>query len=462
MYMFIDRDKEISMLEDALGSKRAEFVIVYGRRRVGKTELLKQILHRDEKAVYLLGRNETPRDLLNRLSREMGERLGDERLARFPFRSLDEAFYYVRERERLTLILDEFPYMVASEPGLLSILQDHWDNYLRSSDVKLFVCGSSMGMVERLLFDYGSPIYGRRTRQMKVEPLGFPAVAEMFPEADFDELHRIYSVLGGTPGYLLEYEGDIFDTIERKFLKKDQFLHKDAEIVLRAELREPRYYFSIIRSIASGNTSIGKIMNDTGLSKSVTSKYLSVLQDLDIIRRIWPVTEKASGRRGLYELRDNYFRFYFRFIYPYLEHVELGETEYLMERTRNNMPVYLGRTLEDIVIELIRQRPDLLPFRPSRTGRWWNRGEEIDLVAINEDTDEIIFCEIKSSGERLGAGTLANLKRKAEMVRWGKRGNKRKEYFMLISKDGFGEKVKGAICLDARELVTGVGFPVSE
>ena len=451
--MFIDREEELSVLEDALESDRAEFVIVYGRRRVGKTELLKQILHRNDRAVYLLGRSETPRDLLGRLSREIGERLGDERLVRFPFQSLDEAFYYVRENERIILILDEFPYMVASDPGLLSILQDHWDNHLRSGDVKIFVCGSSMGMVERLLFDYGSPIYGRRTRQMKVEPLRFPAVAEMFPEADFDELHKIYSVLGGTPGYLLEYEIDIFDTIERKFLRKDQFLHKDAEFVLRAELKEPRYYFSIIRSIASGNTSIGRIMNDTGLSKSVASKYLAVLRDLDIIRRLWPVTESASSRKGLYELRDNYFRFYFRFIYPYLEHVELGETEYLMERIRKNMPVYLGRTLEDIVIELVRLRPDMLPFKPTRTGRWWNRGEEIDLVAMNEDTNEILFSEIKSSGERLGAGTLADLKRKAAMVKWGRGGKERKEYFMLISKDGFPEKIKGAICIDARELL---------
>jgi len=358
------------------------------------------------------------------------------------------------------LILDEFPYMVASEPGLLSILQDHWDNRLRSSDAKIFVCGSSMGMVERLLFDYGSPIYGRRTRQMKVEPLRFPAVVEMFPEVDFDELHKIYSVLGGTPGYLLEYESDIFDTINRKFLRRDQFLYKDAEFVLRAELKEPRYYFSIIRSIASGNTSLGRIMNDTGLTKSVASKYLAVLQDIDIVQRTWPVTEKISGRKGLYELRDNYFRFYFRFIYPYLEYVELGETEYLMEQIRKKMPVYLGRTLEDLVIELLRLRPDLLPFRPTRTGRWWSRGEEIDLVAINEDPCEILFCEIKSSGERFGAGTLVEMKRKAEMVRW-KDKEERKEYFMVISKDGFEGEVEGVTCLGVRELLQGHASPQS-
>ena len=451
--MFIDREEELSVLNDALDSSRAEFVIVYGRRRVGKTELLKQILHRNARAVYLLGRNETPQDLLRRLSREMAERLGDEKLLRFPFRSFDEAFVYIRENDEMVLILDEFPFMAASDPGLLSILQDHWDNHLRSSRVKIFVCGSSMGMVEKLLFNYASPIYGRRTRQMKVEPLRFPAVAEMHPDVDFDNIHKIYSVLGGTPGYLLEYENDIFDTIERKFLRKDQFLHKDAEFVLRAELKEPRYYFSIIRAIASGNTSLGRIMNDTGLSKSVAGKYLSVLQNLDIVRRIWPVTERVSGRKGLYELQDNYFRFYFRFIYPYLEHVELGETEYLMERVRKNMPVYLGRTLEDLVIELVKRRTHMLPFKPTKTGRWWNRGEEIDLVAINEDSNEILFCEVKSSGKRFGPGTLAEIKRKSRMVKWGRDGKERKEYFMLISKDGFPEKVKGATCIDVRDLL---------
>lgn len=451
--MFVDRKEELAILNDTLESGKAEFVIIYGRRRIGKTELLKQMLTGNDNAVYLLGRSEAPRDMLRRFSQLIADKLYDRRLARFPFRSLDEMFYYIDGRKNVILVLDEFPFMVSSEPGLLSIIQDYWDNHLKTTSTKLFVCGSSMGMVERLLFDYSSPIYGRRTKQLKIEPLNFQSLVQFFPKIDFDELHRIYSVLGGTPAYLLEYEKDILTTIRNRFLRKDQFLYKDAEFVLRAELREPRYYFSIIRSIASGNTSLGRIMNDTGLSKDVASKYVATLQDLDIIKRVWPVTEKPGTRKGIYEIRDNFFRFYFRFIYPNLEYVEMGEIDFLMEKIESEFPMYLGRTMEDLVIELVKQRHDILPFKPTKVGKWWHKEEEIDLVAIDERSDEILFCEVKTTRERIGVGVLRDLMRKAKMVRWGKKDKKRKEHYMLISKSGFSEKVDGAICIKAEELM---------
>jgi len=451
--MFANRNEELAILNDTLESGKAEFVIIYGRRRVGKTELLKRIVTGKDNAVYLLGRSEAPQDMLRRFSQLIADKLDDRKLARFPFKSLDEMFYYVNERRNIILMLDEFPFMVSSEPGLLSIMQDYWDNHLKTTNTKLFVCGSSMGMVERLLFDYSSPIYGRRTKQLKIEPLRFPALTQFFPKSDFDELHKIYSVLGGTPAYLLEYEDDILTTIRRKFLRKDQFLHKDAEFVLRAELREPRYYFSIIRSIASGNTSLGRIMNDTGLSKDVASKYVATLQDLDIIRRVWPVTERPNTRKGIYKIKDNYFRFYFRFIFPNLEYVEMGEIDYLMEKIELELPMYLGRTMEDLIIEVVKKHHDILPFKPTKVGKWWHKEEEIDLVAINERSDEILFCEVKSTGEKIGIAVQNDLIRKAKMVKWGTKNKKRKEYYMLISKSGFKENIDGAICIKAQEFI---------
>lgn len=451
--MFVDRTTELAVLTAALESPRAELVIIYGRRRVGKTELLKQLLVREPRAVYVLGRNETPHDLLRRLSHQFAVSLDDERLLRFPFRDLDEMFTYVRERHDLVLILDEFPFMVSSEPAFLSVLQDYWDNHLRSTGTKLFLTGSVMGMVERMVFDYSSPIYGRRTRQLKLEPLAFSDLDHFFPGTGFDERLRIYSVLGGTPGYLLEYEDDLMGTIRDKILKKDQFLYKDAEFVLRAELREPRFYFSIIRAIASGNTTLGLIMNDTGLTKDVASKYIGVLCDLDIITRQWPVTEDAKTRKGVYRIKDHYFRFYFRFVYPYLEYIELGNTDRVLDLIDRQFPHYLGSTFETVVLELLAARPGLLPFVPTRTGKWWQKNDEIDFIAIDDRTDQICFGEMKYTTSKVGPDVFRKLKIKSSKVNWHTRT--RKDHFLIVSKSGFKAPIPGVLCYTPDDILPG-------
>jgi AAA+ ATPase superfamily predicted ATPase len=439
--MFANRKNELENLRNALESKKPEFVVIYGRRRVGKTELLKQILQLREDAVYFLGREEAPHDMLARLSAITAEGFQDEKLRRFPFKNLDEAFYYFSERKKAVLIFDEFPYMAVSDPKLPSVMQGFCDNEMKNTKIKIFACGSSMGMVEKSLFSHTAPLYGRRTRQMKIEPMKFSALKEFFPKSSFEELLGIYAVLGGTPAYLLEFEKDIFTTIKNKFMAKDQLLYKDAEFVLREELSEPRYYFSIIRSIASGNTSLGHIMNDTGLSKDVVSKYLVTLQDLDIIERMWPITEHPKSRKGIYRIKDNYFRFYFRFIFPNLEYIEIGEIDFLLEKIKEEYNNYLGGIFEDVLIEIFKERRDLLPFKPTRIGRWWGKGQEIDLVGVDERHDKILFLEAKYSAKKVGKQLFFDLLKKTKNVKWGSKN--RKEYFVLISKSGFVKNLKG-------------------
>jgi AAA+ ATPase superfamily predicted ATPase len=447
--MFINRNQELDILKNTLQSKRAEFFVLYGRRRVGKTELLKQILKERADAVYFVGRLEAPADMLERLSSITAEKLGDERLARFPFRSVDEAFHYFSEKQDLVLILDEFPYMANTESSISSVLQDYWDHEIKNKMSKIFVCGSSIAMMEKQFFNYSSPLYGRRTKQLNLQPLKFLSLKDFFPGSGLKDLIAIYAVLGGTPAYLLEYEGDIFETIKTRILKKEEFLYKDAEFILREELREPRYYFSIIRSIAFGNATSGKIINDTGLSKDVVGKYLQVLQDLDIIERRIPVTESVKSRSGIYRIKDNYFRFYFRFVFPNLEYVELGEPDHVINEIKSEFPRYLGPTFETIMLEILREHKNLFPAEFEKIGSWWKAGEEIDLVAVNEKADEILFGEIKYTTRKMDIKVLKDLKKKAKEVKWG--SENRKEHFMLISLNGFD---KGLLELAAFEKVT--------
>ena len=448
--MFVNRKEEFEILENTLSSDRAELFILYGRRRVGKTELLKQIATEHENAVYFLGRFESPKDMVLRLSKIVAEKLNDKRLAKFPFRDIDEAFHYFAEKTDLVIILDEFPYMVSSEPALPSIMQDYWDNQLKNTDIKIFICGSSIGMMEKHFFNYSSPLYGRRTKQLKLQPLGFSALKDFIPSAGFEELLAIYAVFGGTPAYILEYENDIFETIRTKMLRKEQFLHKDAEFILREELREPRYYFSIIRSIAFGNTTIGRIMNDTGITKDVVGKYLSTLKDLDIIERQVPVTESIKSRKGIYRIKDNYFRFYFRFIFPYIEYIEMGEIDYVLKIIKTNFQTYLGQTFEQVMIRHLQENRDLTPIQFTRIGSWWDKGEEIDIVAYNEETGDILFGEIKYTTRKVGVKTLHDLKEKAKKVKWG---TDRREHYMIISKSGFEKNIIDVVVDDDVTLI---------
>lgn len=460
--MFANREKELENLKNALVSRKPEFMVIYGRRRVGKTELLKQILQIRKDAIYFLGREEAPHDMLARLSSISAEKFKDERLARFPFRNLDEVFYYYSEKKDAVIIFDEFPYMASSEPSLLSVMQGFCDNEMKNTNIKIFACGSSIGMVEKSLFSHTTPLYGRRTRQMKIEPMRFLSLKEFFPKKSFEELLGIYAVLGGTPAYLLEFEKDIFTTIKNKLLEKDQFLYKDAEFVLREELREPRYYFSIIRSIASGNTSLGHIMNDTGLSKDVVSKYLVTLQDLDVIERMWPVTEKPKSRKGIYRIKDNYFRFYFRFIFPNLEYIEIGETDFLLEKIKKGYTDYLGRIFEDALIEILKERKDILPFKPTKIGRWWGKGQEIDVVAVDERRDRILFLEAKYTAKIVGKQLYFDLLEKAKNVKWGSKN--RKEHYVLVSKSGFAKDLRAedVLCLSMDDIYKMIGGPIRQ
>lgn len=432
---FINRDRELNSLRNTLSSTRSEFIILYGRRRVGKTELLKHLLKEVDNSVYFTGRHETPHHLVTRLSRIISERVNDDYILRYPFRSFDEALEYITRNE-LVIAFDEFPYMVTTDPSIPSILQEYWDNKMKSSKVKMILCGSSIGMMERHLMKYSSPLYGRRTKQMKLEALHFSDISSFFPNQNITELIRIFGVLGGTPAYLLEYENDIFTTITKRILDKEEYLYRDVEFVLREELREPRYYFSILTSIASGRTKLSGIMDDTGLSRDITSKYLSVLTDLGIIQRTIPITENTTSRKGLYKIRDNYFRFWFRYVYQNLDLVELGNIPYVLEMIHNDFPNYMGKVFEEIVVQVF-QRTNahgVFPFIPTRIGGWWDKNEEIDIVALDERTGDIGYGEVKFQKRKVGLDILNELKRKSNLIQ---KVTKRHEYYLLVSRSGF-------------------------
>ena len=448
MSVFLNRDRELSHLRKRYESGDPEFVVLYGRRRVGKSELINQFL-RTATGVHLIAREESKHLQLRRFSAELGAYFNDPFLQKTGFSDWDSFFEYLIQRatDRIVIAIDEFPYLIKEDPSLPSMLQEYWDRRLKETKIFLILAGSSISMMESAIMEYGSPLYGRRTGQILLQPLRFVHILDYM--GDMKRAVEFYAVFGGTPAYIMaiDPEQEILENIEEKVMREDSFLFRDVEFVLRAELVEPRYYFSILFSLAGGNNRIGLICNDTGLSKSVVNKYLSILIDLKLVHRRIPVTEGHRSRKGLYFLSDNLFDFWFSFVNPHLDMLERGNASLVVDQyVRPQFARYVGKHFEEIVMDLFDHinRDEILPFVFTRIGSWWHRGEEIDIVCLAENPYRILFCECKWQDGVDAPNVLAELRRKAPHVSW--HNDRRSEYFCVVARS-FSRRGEG-ICFD--------------
>jgi len=423
---FIDRERELEFLERTYSSSRAEFLVIYGRRRIGKTELL---LHfaRDKPHVYFLATEKPYRDNLRELQGLLAEFLGDRLFGRVAFEDIDELLMAFAERirdERVILIIDEFSLLVEHYRPVLSLLQKAWDLKLSKTKIMLILCGSSVSAMENEVLAYKSPLYGRRTGQWRLTEIPFFHIGEFLPDYTVEELVKVWGVTGGIPAYLLQFspERSFDENVVEKVLSKGAFLYEEAEFLLREELREPANYFAILQAIASGRSRFGEIVNATGLDKSLVSKYLAVLQRLGIVEREVPVTAtlKEASKRGLYSIADNYFAFWFRYVLPNKGYLEAGLSDEVWERSKGDFNTYMGSVFEKLI-----RNPEvflrLTSFSFTKLGRWWRKGEEIDIVALNETEKRSLLIEAKwkELGEREARGILRDLERKEGLVGLG-------------------------------------------
>lgn len=393
---FKNRVKELEFLNDLYATGNAKLIVLYGRRRVGKTELLREFLKKNN-GVYILARQESEQEQLKKISEQIAAYYSDEVLKLNPFKNWDATFTYLSQKPRIPIVIDEFPYIVQSSKKITGILQDYWDNTFSKMCSFIILCGSSIAMMEGLL-GKKSPIYGRRTEQILLEPMKFNDACLFFPETM--KLHdkvTYYSILGGMPAYLLEFDFNktLKENIINTIARKNKFLYQDVLFSLKEELKEPSNYFSIVYSIAKGNSKIGQIINDTGFDKSFVSKYLRTLFNLQIIERRVPITEKnhARSRNGIYLLRDNFFKFWFKFIFENQEYIEQEKQEKLFEeRILPELNAFVGRIFEEVVLsEMIRSKT----YKDYLFGRWWDRTSETDIVGIDKTNKKIIIGETK-------------------------------------------------------------------
>ncbi len=433
---FIDRKNELDGLNEMYQKKRADLLILYGRRRIGKTTLAKKFAE-DKPSFYFLARRQDFSLELKRMRDEFSQQ--HDVFIPEP-RNLQGIFEDIMERsgqeDKFVFIIDEFPYWIEENREILSEMQHLWDERLIQENIFLILTGSSIGMMESEVLDQKSPIYGRRTGQLKLTEIPLSNIGDFLPSYDKKDLIRTYGAFGGVPFYLKEFDEDkgFYENIRDTFLNKLNILHEEAEILLREELRKTNVYFNIIKAIIDGATKLNEISNKSKVSITNVNKYLNVLERLNIITREYPITEPAKKKNFHYRVTDSYFRFWLSFVYPYQGRIE-DDPDKILEKVRSEYDRYMGPVFEEICERYVRKNHDY-----GEVGRWWYKGNEIDVIGLNEKGNKILFGECKWTNKKVSYRELEHLKEKAKKVRW--KDGQRDERFALFSRSGFSKKLK--------------------
>ena len=423
--------------------------MLYGRRRVGKSELIKQFI-KNKKAIYLHSTQEVEKELIGSFSVDIAEYFKDSALMVNPFSQFRQVAEYLKKKDvsELILVIDEFPYLVDANKATPSILQKYWDTHFLSAGFHIILCGSSIGAMETEVLGRKSPLYGRRTGQWKVDPLPFAEFVKFFPNTEFEKLIEFYSITGGIPLYILEFDGSktVYENARVAIATRGSLLYQETDIILKEELREPKTYFSILKEISNGKNTLNELSNALGVERTTLTRYLNTLEELDLIELIKPITSEEKSRNTNYILKDNYFKFWFGFIYPFIKDLDSFIFDGFTRNFKENFNTYVGKQFEIVCMEALKQTN---PINSTNLGKWWGayrdletkdrKIAEIDIVSINEQTKEILFAECKWQEKVNAKKILAQLKEKTKFVQWN--NENRIEHYTIFAKS-FKQKIK--------------------
>ena len=438
--MFIGRERELESLNRLYLSDRFEFVVVYGRRRVGKTALLSHFI-KTRKSIYFMGVESNEKQNLENFSRSIMETVNGIS-AKTSFLSFQDALEYVfrlSENERIILVIDEYPYVARSSGSFASTLQLLIDKYKDHSRMMLILCGSSMSYMEDQVLAYKSPLYGRRTAQMKILPFDFEETCRYFGNFAGEDKAVIYGIAGGTPQYLLQMNDQlsIEENVKNTFLNPTSAMFEEPENLLKQEVREPALYNAIITAVAGGASRMSEISAKVGESSNVCSAYLKNLIALGLIEKETPYGEKAS-RRSIYIIADNMFRFWYRFIPENNSIIARGAADLAWRHIEPHLSDYMGKIFEEICRQYLWKLllTGRAPVEFTELGRWWGTDPslhiqtEIDIMG-EQDRDTALFGECKWTNEKVDRRVLETLVRRSRLFHYTR------TMLYLFAKSGF-------------------------
>lgn len=457
---FYDRKRELDLLREKYEKlKSGDMVIIYGRRRVGKTELIRQFIKAvPENKLYLYVDLIGKQGILDSISASIQEQLKE--LVKFS--DFEDFFRYIEtkaEKEKFVLVIDEFQRFLDIAPEFITKLQSYWDTKLKNIKLMLLLVGSSIGIIQKITNSGAGALYGRGTR-IKISPFTYSDFRIMFDNLSEEEKILTYAVFGGTPYYLekvKETGGDVYQKILELVLKKGADLIDEPKNLLEYEnVRVHAKYNSILQATASGKETMKEIVDFTKLNSTDIPAYIQRLDELlDLLGKKDPVLGK--GKLGRYALRDNFFKFWYRFIFPNQTPLNLGNIKFVSDTIKDNLNAYIGRIFEDIARELLvvylnKKIKDIeLDFES--IGSWWDRtGNEIDIVAYNHKSKKILAGEVKWTSTPIDVSIVEELIRKSKLIDF------KGEYRLLfISKSGFTQK-----CLTRMKEINAVHLDLKE
>ena len=444
---FYDREDEIKKLRTLTSLDKSIMIVIYGRRRVGKTRLVQHVFGKDSFYFFVAEKEE-------QLILDDFRTILMERCDYVPnFTDFDDFFGFLFTlSDKEIFIFDEFQNFKKINTSVFSIIQKYWDKYKDERKYSFLFLGSYIGLMKHLFKDYKTPLFGRSDALFNLKPLQYGVCNDILVDLKISTFVEIYSIFGGVPKYyeLLENVTDrtLLNIISEQFLDIGAPLLDEGTNILISEFgAQYRIYFSIIEVIASGASTLNDIANRTGIKNTSLGPYMSdLINEYEILVRKVPVNEKASkSKKGRYFIKDNFFKFWFRFIHKNRGFIESGRPEYVLSKIESELDQYIGPVFENICVEFLHRLNDEkeLPFVFQNIGSWWNRkGDEIDIVALNDDTKDILIGECKWNNRKMDVDILTKLKSKKSLIKWN--FNARTEYYCLFSKSGFSKRLRDA------------------
>ncbi len=426
MDKFINRIQEMKTLEEQYNMPSSSMVILYGRRRVGKTSLICEFLRKHSDNIYFLATEESEALNLKAFKEQVSEYIGNDllRSANVDWLTVFKLLTEHKTQTKKVIVIDEFQYIGEDNNAFPSIMQKVWDTLLKDANIMLILCGSLITLMKRQTLDYGSPLYGRRTAQIKLKQIPFKYYGEFMEGKSNNELLQFYAVTGGVPKYIESFLGieDLYAGIEKRILNTQSYLYEEPYFLLQKEVSEIGSYFSLIKAIAMGNRKLSEIAANIEVKQTSLTKYLKTLIDLDLIEREVPVTESnpEKSKSGLYKIKDNFIAFWFKFVYPYRAYLEKGETQFVLSKIKKGfIQNFASYVYEDVCRERMWELSanNFWNYHLDRVGRYWgSKADETDIVAIDSVGKNLVLGECKYSTSAKGLSVLHGLQERAESL----------------------------------------------
>ena len=442
--MFIGRTRELSDMQRRYERSGYECFVLYGRRRVGKTALIHEFC-KDKRAIFFTGLETTAKENLQNFSQCIYEMQGgDGRAPVYPdFPSALSAVTDMARKEKLVLVIDEYPYLAKAYPGISSLLQVFIDRDWQKMNIFVILCGSSMSFMEHQVLGHTSPLFGRRTAQLKLTPFTIFETRAYFPDMPLEDLAVLYGATGGIPFYLAQMDAHatLSENLARNFFDPLGYLFEEPSNLLKQELREPANYNAVLQAIADGKTKLSQIATTVGIEASACAGYLKNLMALGIVQRETPLGEKQS-KRSIYLLKDSMFRFWYRFVPQHTSMIQNGMGELVCRRMERELPDFMGQVFERIALEWLwrENQNGRLPIIFEEAGRWWGNDPrkkaqtEIDILAQNSERERI-FCECKWQNEPMENDVLDVLSKRSGLF------PSKEKYLFLFTKRTFSDRL---------------------